>query len=40
MKLIKNGEIIVLQNENHAEAFKKAGWEEYSEPVKKAKKKE
>lgn len=39
MKLIKDGEVISLANENHAEAFLKSGWEKYVEPEKKTTKK-
>ena len=35
MKLIKDGQIIDLPNENHAEAFLTSGWTKYEEPAKK-----
>ena len=39
MKLIKDNEIIELKNEAHVAAFRKAGWVDYVEPVKKPAKK-
>ncbi len=33
MKLIKNNEIIELDNENHVAGFLDSGWKIYEEPV-------
>lgn len=30
MKLIKDGQVIILENENHAQAFINSGWKEYN----------
>jgi hypothetical protein len=34
MKLTKDGDVVELSNQGHIDAFKLAGWTEYTEPEK------
>lgn len=38
MKLEKAGDVVELSNQGHIDAFKQAGWTEYTEPKKTPKK--